>query len=115
MLSRGADNPLYFKSLQLRTQMTPFYFQVVPDNEEQKRFAVGSRYLTACFSQPGGASNFLQRVADQKVVLENCLVDDTDMLVTGSVRVSNVAFHKKVGLIPFVQLCLHNYSSIFDI
>ena len=72
------------------------YLQVMPDNEEQKRFAVGSRYLTACFAQPGGASNFLQRVADQKVVLENCLVDDTDMLVTGSVRVANVAYHKKV-------------------
>ena len=70
----------------------------MPDNEEQKRFAVGSKYLTACFPQPGGAANFLQRVADSKVVLENCLVDDTDMLVTGSVRVANVSYHKNVNL-----------------
>ncbi len=69
----------------------------MPDREDQKQFAVGSRYLTACFSQPGAASDFLKRVAAQKVVLENCLVDGTDMLVTGSVRVSNVSYHKKVS------------------
>lgn len=74
-----------------------FYLQVIPDNDDQKGFVVDSRYLTACFAQPDGAANFLQRVADQNVVLKNCLINHTDMLITGSVGVANVAFHKKVS------------------
>ncbi len=82
--------------------------QVVPDSDGQINFVAGSRYLTACFAQPGGASNFLQRVADQKVVLENCLVDDTDMLVTGSVRVANISYHKKVRFL----FCFEGWDTV---
>ena len=34
----------------------------------------GTRYVCACFTQPGDASNFLQRVSSNGVVLERCVL-----------------------------------------
>ena len=64
--------------------------------DEENRKEPGSKYLSACFSQPGSRPHFLHKVDQNKVMLENCLVDDRTMTVSGTVRVSNVAFHKEV-------------------
>lgn len=42
--------------------------------------------------------DFVTRVMASKVALENCLVNDSDMTITGIVRVANIAFHKKVSV-----------------
>ncbi|KAK2166624.1 hypothetical protein LSH36_37g08042 [Paralvinella palmiformis] len=63
--------------------------------EEENR-TDGVKYLSALFSQPGVDPNFLRRVQEGKVVLENCIVDDKDMTISGTVRVANVAYHKCV-------------------
>ena len=77
---------------------------------EEEHKTEGVRYLTACFSQPGAAPNFYQRVLDEKVVLENCLVDDKDLTVTGTIRVANIAFHKKV----IVRCTVNNWLTFED-
>ena len=63
--------------------------------EEENR-TDGVKYLSALFSQPGVDPNFLRRVQEGKVVLENCIVDDKDMTISGTIRVANVAYHKLV-------------------
>ena len=78
---------------------------------EEERRTQGSRYLTACFGQPGAASNFLARVIDQKVSLENCVVDDQELTVTGTVRVANIAFHKSVK----VRYTTNNWLTFTDV
>ncbi len=69
------------------------YLQIGLEDEHKHE---GSRYLTACFSQPGALPDFNLRVEHKKVMLENCLVDDRSMTITGTVRVANVAYHKSV-------------------
>ncbi|XP_022908912.2 glycogen-binding subunit 76A isoform X1 [Onthophagus taurus] len=55
------------------------------------------KILIPLFSQPGGLSDFLQRVHDNKVCLENALVEDVCLMsVKGTVRVLNLDFHKMV-------------------
>ena len=56
--------------------------------------APGQCYMAACFSQPGCAPDFIQRVQTGNVVLENCMVDK--MTISGTVRVANISFHKRV-------------------
>ncbi|XP_069156216.1 uncharacterized protein [Procambarus clarkii] len=53
------------------------------------------RLLTPLFQQPGTQINFLERVRNQRVVVENVEVGD-DMSVRGFVRVLNLDFHKSV-------------------
>ena len=65
---------------------------------EDERKTQGNRYLSACFSQPGVAPDFLMQVKEKKVMLENCLVDDQILTVTGTIRVANICFHKSVLL-----------------
>ena len=77
---------------------------------EEEHKTEGARYLTACFSQPGAAPNFFARVAEEKVVLENCLVDDKDLTITGTVRVANISYHKKV----LVRYTVNNWVTFED-
>ena len=63
---------------------------------ENEKFLVGNRYLAACFPQPSTLPDYITRVHENKVILENCTVDDKEMTVTGIIRVANLAFHKRV-------------------
>ncbi|KAK6185243.1 hypothetical protein SNE40_007517 [Patella caerulea] len=76
---------------------------------ENDRQTVGTRFLSACFSQPGAAANFKQRVMAEKVCLENAVI--TDMTITGVVRVANIGFHKAVR----IRFSTNNWVSFHDI
>jgi protein phosphatase 1 regulatory subunit 3A/B/C/D/E len=65
---------------------------------ESTQFVIGTRYLATYFPQPSSLPDYMSRVHDNKVVLENCVVDDREMTVTGTVRVVNLAFHKRVAV-----------------
>ena len=54
----------------------------------------GNKYIVEEFSQPGGWSNFKERVISQKVLLENAVAVSGS--ITGVIRVSNIGFHKVV-------------------
>lgn len=78
---------------------------------EEEQHTEGTKYLAACFPQPGSDPGFYGRVQEAKVVLENCLVDDKDMNVSGTVRVANIAYHKKV----IVRYTINNWLTFEDI
>lgn len=57
------------------------------------------KMLMALFQQPGGLPNFLDRVRDQQVCLENAVVSDPTILaISGTVRVRNLDFNKSVHI-----------------
>lgn len=58
-----------------------------------------TKMLMPLFAQPGGESNFLERVRDNQVCLENAVVlDPVDLSVQGTVRVRNLDFNKSVHI-----------------
>lgn len=57
------------------------------------------KMLMPLFQQPGGLPNFLDRVREQQVCLENAAVSDPSILaIAGTVRVRNLDFHKSVHI-----------------
>lgn len=78
---------------------------------EDEHKTEGARYLSALFSQPAGRPDFLMRVIEGKVCLENCLVDDKSMTITGTVRVANVSYHKHVT----IRTTLNNWLTFEDV
>lgn len=53
--------------------------------------------LMVLFQQPGGMPDFLERVKENQVCLENALVTDpVNLSVSGTVRVRNLDFNKSV-------------------
>ncbi|KAH9507658.1 hypothetical protein Btru_053366 [Bulinus truncatus] len=70
---------------------------------------MGSRYLCACFNQPGASDKFVQKVLSQKVCLENAII--TDLTITGVVRVSNISFNKSVR----VRYTHNSWATFHDI
>ena len=85
----------------------------------QERGTTGNKYLSPLFPQPGADSNFHRRVLEQKVVLENAMING--MTITGTVRVANVAFHKRVlvrytcnGWITFTDIYGSYVQDSFD-
>ncbi|ELU02660.1 hypothetical protein CAPTEDRAFT_114433 [Capitella teleta] len=78
---------------------------------EEEHRTEGTKYLTACFSQPGSQPNFISRVAEGKISLDNCLVDGKEMTISGSIRVANIGFHKKV----IVRYTINNWLTFEDI
>jgi len=78
---------------------------------EEEHKTEGARYLAAIFSQPGARPDFVSRVLRDKVALENCLVDDRSMTVTGSVRVANISYHKAVT----IRTSLNNWLTFEDV
>lgn len=53
--------------------------------------------LMARFSEPGSSVNFLRRVQERKVSLEEVSTDAERRTVSGVIRVANVAYHKQVS------------------
>ncbi|XP_046570801.1 protein phosphatase 1 regulatory subunit 3G-like [Haliotis rubra] len=76
---------------------------------EEDRRGMGSRFLTACFSQPGASENFMKKVLAQKVSLENAVI--TGMTITGVIRVANISFNKMVR----VRYSTNNWATFHDI
>lgn len=61
--------------------------------------ARSEKMLMPLFQQPGGLPNFLDRVRDQQVCLENAVVSDPTILaISGTVRVRNLDFNKSVHI-----------------
>jgi len=52
--------------------------------------------LMVRFAEPGSSVNFLRRVQERKVSLEEVSVDGERLTVSGVIRVANVAYHKQV-------------------
>ncbi|XP_077982532.1 glycogen-binding subunit 76A-like [Glandiceps talaboti] len=67
------------------------------------------RYLSACFPHPCIAPNFLSRVAQQKVCLENVVVPD--LTVLGTVRVANIGYKKQIN----VRFTMDNWTKFYEI
>jgi len=64
--------------------------------------------LVARFSEPGTSADFLRRVQERKVSLEEISVNNDS--VSGVVRVANIAYHKQVRCLAasYVAVCLWN-------
>ncbi|KAI4469936.1 protein phosphatase 1 regulatory subunit [Holotrichia oblita] len=72
----------------------------------------GDKILLALFQQPGGETNFLDRVRDNQVCLENAVVDDPIALsIQGTVRVRNLDFNKSVH----IRYSLDSWKSFADL
>lgn len=57
------------------------------------------KMIMPLFQQPGGLPNFLDRVRERQVCLENAVVTDPAVLaISGTVRVRNLDFHKSVHI-----------------
>ncbi|KAJ9580272.1 hypothetical protein L9F63_004085 [Diploptera punctata] len=57
------------------------------------------RCLIPLFQQPGGQPDFMDRIREDQVCLENALVTDTiSFTISGTVRVRNLDFHKSVHI-----------------
>lgn len=78
---------------------------------EEEHRTEGSKYLAAYFPQPSADPGFHARVQANKIVLENCLVDDKDMTVSGTCRVANIGFHKKV----IIRYTINNWLTYEDV
>lgn len=74
---------------------------------EKDRFAK-AKYITAMFPQPCLATSFLDRIRSQKVSLDS--VQTTDFVVTGIVRVLNIAFKKSV----YVRYTFDKWKTTLD-
>ena len=75
----------------------------------EDRQAMGSRFLAACFAQPGCAADFRQKVREHKVCLENSVI--SNLTITGIVRVANIHFYKAVR----VRYTTNAWNSFIDI
>ncbi|GIY95790.1 CBM21 domain-containing protein [Caerostris extrusa] len=60
------------------------------------------------FEQPGGEAEFLERVHNQKICLENVIV--SNLKVTGIVKILNLGFEKEVA----VRYTLNEWMSFFE-
>ena len=81
------------------------------DNDMMHKVVHGIRYLSLNFPQPGASPTFFQRIQAQKVLLENCVVDDKNLTITGTVRVANISYHKKI----VVRYTVNNWLTNTDI
>lgn len=70
------------------------------------------KILMPLFQQPGGMLNFLDRVRENQVCLENAVVDDPVLFsVKGTVRVRNLDFHKSVH----IRYTLNTWKTFADV
>ncbi|XP_064640901.1 protein phosphatase 1 regulatory subunit 3A-like isoform X2 [Lineus longissimus] len=76
---------------------------------EKDRQSQGNKYFQSLFSQPGATGNFVQRVLAQNVCLENAMING--MTITGTVRVKNVGFHKKVT----IRYTVNSWATFADV
>lgn len=79
------------------------------------QFGLGAkpdRMLMVLFQQPGGMPDFLERVKENQVCLENALVTDpVNLSVSGTVRVRNLDFNKSVH----VRYTLDSWKTFADL
>ncbi|GIX68527.1 protein phosphatase 1 regulatory subunit 3D [Caerostris darwini] len=66
------------------------------------------RFFVPEFEQPGDEAQFMERVRNQKICLENVVV--SDLKVTGTVRVLNMGFSKEVA----VRYSLNEWACFFE-
>ncbi|XP_046427377.1 glycogen-binding subunit 76A isoform X1 [Neodiprion fabricii] len=70
------------------------------------------KLLVPLFQQPGGLSDFLDKVRERQVCLENVLVQDpVSLCLSGTVRVRNLDFHKSVH----IRYSLNGWQSFSDL
>jgi len=90
------------------------------DSSDLSACSFGSKYhgirsdriLVPLFEQPAGLLNFLDRVRDNQVCLENALVDDPILFsIKGTVRVRNLDFHKSVH----IRYSLDSWKTFADV
>lgn len=55
-------------------------------------------HLTLNFAQPSSDPEFMIRLQQQKVMLENCVASDRDLAVSGVIRVTNISYEKRVTI-----------------
>lgn len=79
----------------LRTESPPDLprLNVYVDEEKQ---TISAKALSLCFQQPGGQANFLRRLYDQTVCLENVVVHEVTLI--GTIKVRNLGFEKDVRI-----------------
>lgn len=85
----GSDAPAPFNS---SSRLLP---SVVPSSKAAS--SSSSLSLVPMFNQPGGFANFFDLLRVRKVCLENAYMVDASS-IKGTVRVQNIAFHKRVVL-----------------
>ncbi|XP_022092009.1 glycogen-binding subunit 76A-like [Acanthaster planci] len=71
--------------------------------------AIQPRYLSMSFVQPGGQPDFVTRVNQQSVCLENAVL--SDFTVLGTIKVQNLSYHKIVK----VRYSADGWNSFGDI
>ncbi|KAA3678967.1 protein phosphatase 1 regulatory subunit 3A/B/C/D/E [Paragonimus westermani] len=71
---------------------------------------IGAKQFGLCFPQPGLASNFVRRVLNQAVSLEDARVDMPRGLLTGTIRVKSFGFEKRVH----VRITYNNWMTYCD-
>jgi protein phosphatase 1 regulatory subunit 3A/B/C/D/E len=76
---------------------------------EKDRNTQGNKYFQSLFSQPGATGNFVQRVLAQSVCLENAMING--MTITGTARVKNVGYHKKVT----IRYTVNSWATFADV
>jgi len=81
------------------------------DDEPPVATPVNTPVLRISFSQPGQSPQFLKRVQQDKVSLQSCLISDTDNSVSGTVRVANISFHKRVK----IQYTIDGWKTVQEI
>ncbi|KAG8296263.1 hypothetical protein J6590_060260 [Homalodisca vitripennis] len=70
------------------------------------------KILVILFQQPSVQPNFLDRVRENNVCLENAFVSDTSLFaISGFVRVKNIDFHKSV----YIRYSIDNWRSFSDL
>lgn len=72
----------------------------------------GEKLLVPLFQQPGGLPDFLDKVKERQVCLENVLVQDpVSLCLSGTVRVRNLDFHKSVH----IRYSINGWQSYSDL
>ncbi|TGZ70943.1 hypothetical protein CRM22_002908 [Opisthorchis felineus] len=71
---------------------------------------LGAKQFRMCFSQPGSAANFIRRVLDQTVCLEDAHVEMPRGVLNGTIRVRSLGFEKRV----FVRATYNDWSTYCD-
>ncbi|VDP67403.1 unnamed protein product [Echinostoma caproni] len=71
---------------------------------------LGAKQFGLCFAQPGAASNFIRRVLNETVCLEDCHVDMPRGILTGTIRVKSLGFEKHIA----VRITYNNWVTFFD-
>ncbi|CAK9295013.1 unnamed protein product [Gordionus sp. m RMFG-2023] len=93
---------------------SPYDHLAFPTRHISSPFKIGNamsgKYLSPTFPQPGKAFNFLKRVKDQKVCLEEVMGESEKCAISGLIRVENLSFHKTV----YVRYTVDDWITRFD-